>query len=128
MLDRQVGRTNALEYFAGVDSDLTISLGQGSSVTDEAARRDELAKLVDRRNGVTSRQSDDLIPPAIEKGVSAHQQRTGMLLNEGGERTLEIILAASLKKKNLPTECTRGFLRCRESAPRFPECRESAHR
>ena len=49
-----------------------------------------------------------------------------MLLNKGGERTLEIILAASLKKKNLPTECTRGFLSVAESAPRLPECREWA--
>src|SRR5947209_23688 len=46
--NRQVGRLLALEDSAGIDTGLTIGIGEARSVADETASRDVLAILIKR--------------------------------------------------------------------------------
>jgi hypothetical protein len=58
---------------------------------------------------VTCRESNDVIPPAVEEGVSADQQRTHLHLNKSGKRTLQIAFTISLKKMNPQTKSASSF-------------------
>src|SRR5205807_7225804 len=52
LLDRQIGRLLALEDPSGVNAALAKASGKAGSIADQAACRDELAPVVDRRNGM----------------------------------------------------------------------------
>src|SRR5262249_20148764 len=64
----------ALENPRSIDADLTISVGKACSITHETAGRDVLAQFIDRWNGVVVCKGDELLAPAVEKGVTPNQQ------------------------------------------------------
>src|ERR1700758_4804951 len=70
--DRQVGGMLALENPRSIDADLTISVGKACSITHETAGRDVLAQFIDRWNGVVVCKRDQLLAPAVEKGVAPY--------------------------------------------------------
>ncbi len=52
LLDRQIGRFFAVEYASGINACLTMRLRKTACVTHQATRDSEVARLVDRGNGV----------------------------------------------------------------------------
>ena len=69
-----------LENAASVDSDLTVGISNTRSITDEATSHCKLALHVDRRNCVSCRQRDDLIPSADEEGIAGDDECANPLL------------------------------------------------
>src|SRR5439155_4418206 len=85
LLHRQIGWLGTLEDLPDVNADLTPCAGEARSIADQAARCGEIAKLVDRRNGMARRQGHELLAPVVEKKIGADNQRPGLQLDEARE-------------------------------------------
>jgi hypothetical protein len=64
LLDRQIRELLALEDPSGVNAELATDSLETRCIADQAADRGELAKPVDRRNGMACRQRHELLAPA----------------------------------------------------------------
>src|SRR5271169_3754838 len=60
LLDWQIGRLGAFEDLSGVYAELAPYVGETSSIAHQAAKLDELAPFIDRRNGITGGQRHEL--------------------------------------------------------------------
>src|SRR5262245_50739066 len=81
LMDRQLRGVGALENSRGVDAVLAVTLGDAHTVAQQSARDRILAKLVDRRQPLSRRESNDPIAARIEVRGGCDQQRLGALLH-----------------------------------------------
>src|SRR6516162_4271415 len=63
----QIGRVLATENAAGVNTDLAIYVRNADAVAHQAACHSEFAKMIDRGQRVTGRQSNKLVPSSVEE-------------------------------------------------------------
>src|SRR6516165_6532641 len=73
LIDRQVGGLLALENPRDVESGAAIAVWNVVAIAHQPARRDIFAVGVHRRDGVTCRQRDDLLPPAGKERIGGHK-------------------------------------------------------
>src|SRR5215469_17289315 len=99
----------ALEDLSGVSADQAIHSREASSIADQAADRDELAPLIDRRNGMTRCQRHELVAPAEEERVGA-DERGGMQLDKGCEGGVDLAFGAGLQDIELQPLLARRLL------------------
>jgi hypothetical protein len=69
---RQIGRLVTLENPSGVDTSLTISIGEAGSIGDQPARRNVFAPTVDRRHRVLRGERNDLVASISEECITAN--------------------------------------------------------
>src|SRR5918998_4243664 len=77
LLDREIRRIGARKDPAGMDPTLIAPVNITASVADEAARRSELAKLVDRGYSVANGERGELSTPAREEQITPNHERLG---------------------------------------------------
>src|SRR5215467_7937393 len=81
LMDRQLRGAGALENSRGVDAVLAVTLGDAHTVAQQSASDRIFAKLVDRRQPLSRRESNDPIAARIEVRGGCDQQRPGALLH-----------------------------------------------
>src|SRR3974390_3395116 len=76
-------------------------LYQARSVTDEAARYDELTIRVHGWNRMTCSKCNDLLNPAVEKNIITDEQRSGLCLEQAREGSIDFAIGACIQYLNL---------------------------
>src|SRR5216683_3188741 len=71
LLNRQVSRLGTLEDLPGVDAKLAKGGREAWRITDQPAGRAEVARPIDRRNGMARCQCHELLAPANQKRLGA---------------------------------------------------------
>src|SRR3954462_5990560 len=106
--DRHVGWLLALENAPGIYARLAIGIGLASSIAHQPAGGSGLALAVNRRQRILGRQRDDPIPPGVEKGARADEQRAGSALHGCCKGRVEVAFAADIEHDELladPLRC-----------------------
>jgi hypothetical protein len=93
---RQVCRLFALENLAHINAGFAISV-RNAAVAHETACNDERAIIIDCRNGVTFRQRDQLLAPAIKKGIGGDKKRSRSPLCRNRKGETDLVFTACLK-------------------------------
>src|SRR5262245_2438790 len=96
----------ALENPPSIDTDLTISVGKTCSITHETAGSDVLAQFIDRWNGVVVCKRDELLAPAVEKGVAANEQPLHSHLDKSFKGDVNVLRLARPQDVNFSAERT----------------------
>src|SRR5262249_17639533 len=91
---RQVCRILPLEDSSGVDASLAIAVADVGAVAHQAARQRVFTPLVDSRNRISRRQSDNFVALAIEKRIGADQHSSCAQLHRCCERGIDFALIA----------------------------------
>src|SRR5262249_39508263 len=88
---------------------------EAGSIADQAAELDELAPLIDRRNGMPRSKRHELFASAEEERIGADNERSGFPLDELIKDSLEFAFGASLQNIKLQPLCVRRFLMARST-------------
>jgi hypothetical protein len=72
----------APEDAAGVDAELMVGVGELDVRSSSAAYQGIIAKLVDRRQLLLSREGDDASAPGVKARIGRHQLRSGLFLHD----------------------------------------------
>src|SRR5215813_3742396 len=81
LMDRQLRGLGPLQNLRGIDAVLAVTLGDAHTVAQQSARDRIFTKLVDRRQPLPRRESDDPIAARIEVRGGCDQQRPRALLH-----------------------------------------------
>ena len=81
--DRQVGGLGAFENAAGINADLTISIGEARTVTHQAAILREVRKRVDASYPVAYGQGRNLVASVDEEPIGTDHDNIDVLLVDG---------------------------------------------
>src|SRR5262249_34163477 len=87
-----------------------IAIADVSAVAHQAARQREFTPLVDGRNRISRRQSDNFVALAIEERIGADQHRCSTQLNHSCERGIYLALAIRGQNMYLLAKSARRFL------------------
>jgi hypothetical protein len=82
---RQIGRLLALENPAGIDTGLTVHVGNAASITQQPTSGGELTPLVDRGQGVADGQCGEPLDPTVEESIGADHETGRLQLGRGCE-------------------------------------------
>src|SRR5258708_33050208 len=92
-MDWQVRGLGALENHRGVGAVLAVGIGDTYTVAQQSAGDRVFAKLVDRRQPLPRRESDDPIAPRVEIGIGRDHHCPGALPNQQYARGLQSLVA-----------------------------------
>src|SRR5215471_3968946 len=81
LMDRQLRGLGPLQNLRGIDAVLAVTLSDAHTVAHQSARDRIFTKLVDRRQPLPRRESDDPIAARIEVRSGCDQQRPRALLH-----------------------------------------------
>src|ERR1700730_7842357 len=109
-LHRKISRLGALEDLSDISADQVPIAGVARSIADQAASRDRLTPLIDRRNGMMRRQRQELVEPVGEERVTADDEPTGMLWDERRESGVTLAFGAAHQDRELYPLRARRFL------------------
>ena len=101
MFDRQVGRTDAFKNTTGVNTAFVIALTENRSIANQAARFDELADFVERRDAMTRGKRDKLLAPTGEERVGADEKRISPLLDNSRKDLIEVVFSDRIQDTEL---------------------------
>jgi hypothetical protein len=87
---RHLGGLLALENAAGIDADVTIRISVAGTLAHQAARSGIIPQRINRGNGMSRCQRNDLVTPAEEKGTALGNESIGTLLDEAGKRGIDL--------------------------------------
>src|SRR5262249_54474679 len=86
----QVVRPGAAQNLAGVDTDLTVSIGEAGAIAHEPATRRKLADVENAWQPMTGREREDLASPGIEERVVLHDQPCNPGLDQRREAFFDV--------------------------------------
>jgi hypothetical protein len=81
-IERKLRRLGPVENPRRTGAEMTISVGEGHSVTHQSTSKRELTKMENRRQVALRRQRDNAIAPRTDEWISSHQQSPRALLGE----------------------------------------------
>src|SRR6516164_5000116 len=111
LLDRQMGRLGTVEYFAGIDTGLSVHIKGVDAIAQQTASHRNISAFVNRRKPVTCRQCGQLRASHVEISISGNQQCTDAALADRGERRIDFTFRTGGKNLELQPESLRGGLR-----------------
>ena len=106
--DREGGGLFTLENAPGIQADLAIRLLV--SVAGQPTGVGEFAAGIHCWDRFAHRQGDDLIAPALNERVGRHEQCTSSHFDHAQEGRVDIVLAAGIQDKDLPSKQGGGAL------------------
>src|SRR5215207_6736072 len=127
LLNRQVGGLGTLEDPTDVEARQAISARDAGPVTDQAAKFDEIALVVDRWNSMMYRQRHKGSSLAGEEGTAADQHRLSPSPDGPREGSVQFILARCRQHHDLLPEGTSCRLHVRQRALAFGIVRIKEH-
>src|SRR3974390_16086 len=107
---RQVSGLLALENPPGVDTDLAIAIAVIGAVAHQTTRLCVFALLVDGRDSVPRRQSNDFVALTVEELIGGDQHRSGVQLHCCCKRGIDLTLVARKQYMSLLASGGRCFL------------------
>src|SRR5215831_10101260 len=106
----QVGGRPSPEKTPDVDAGLTISVLDIGSVSHEPTRIGVLARLVNRGDGMTCCQADDMLAPTVKKWIGAHDEPINSQSDKSCKSRVELAITAGVHPSNLKPEHASGRL------------------
>jgi hypothetical protein len=101
LLDRQIGGLRSIENLRSITAELSVSVEIVGSVAHKSPSGGVCTPVVDRRDCMASRQSDELIAPAVEQSVVAQDQCGVAQIDECDEGGIYFGLAAGIQDLKL---------------------------
>src|SRR5882724_3700653 len=92
LLDRQIGWFLALENPAGIKTGDAMRFGDVGTVTHQTADHHKLAKRIDPRDFMASREFNELVAPVAKKRIRPHQERPCTLLSQRDKGHLQLAI------------------------------------
>src|SRR5262249_50321382 len=98
---RQVGGLLPFKNSSGIDARLAVGMGNGGRVAHQAASRDGLAHLIDRRNPMLGRQRNKPLPVGVRERAATDEQGVSSALHECCKGCLDIAVAFDVEDDEL---------------------------